>query len=610
MGIPHKVYDCIVVGAGHAGTEAALAVARGGFETLLLTINLDTICQMSCNPAIGGLAKGHIVREIDALGGQMAKTTDKTALQFHMLNRSKGPAVWAPRAQADKKAYQFYMKHQVELAPHLDAKQDQAAEVLVEGGRAIGVKTLLGIAYYGRTVVLTTGTFMKGLIHIGDVTQRGGRGGESASMVLSDNLRALGFEVSRFKTGTPPRLHRKSIDYSDLELQRGDTDPEPFSFQTERLQVEQLPCHITYTNERTHEIIRQNLHRSPLYGGKIKSIGPRYCPSIEDKVVKFAEKTRHQLFLEPEGYHTEEIYVNGLSTSLPFDVQYDIVRSIKGLERAEIMRFAYAIEYDYTPPTQVKHSMETKLIRGLFFAGQINGTTGYEEAAAQGLLAGLNVIRQLRGEEPFVLDRSEAYIGVLIDDLVTKGTTEPYRMFTSRAEFRLLLRQDNADDRLMKYGYEFGLIPEEAFQKWIRQKRAVDEEVERLKKTYHRTVLLAKTLRQPEVQYRDLPDKTSRELGRLSRDEIRKVEITIKYEGYIARQLAQVQDFKRIEQKRIPTGIDFSSVRGLRREAQEKFARTQPDSIGQAARIPGVTTCDVSVLLIHLRRLEAPALHS
>ncbi|MBI1977956.1 MAG: tRNA uridine-5-carboxymethylaminomethyl(34) synthesis enzyme MnmG [Candidatus Omnitrophica bacterium] len=597
-----RTYDSIVIGAGHAGTEAALAIARAGYQVLFITMNLDSICQMSCNPAIGGLAKGHVVREIDALGGEMGLAIDHTAVQFRMLNKSKGPAVWAPRAQADKKEYVHYMKRTVEHEANVDLKQDQAVEILVRDGRAIGVRTLMGAEYHAQTVIITTGTFMRGLIHVGDVNYPGGRGGDPPSLGLSDSLKKLGFEVVRFKTGTPCRLREKSINFSVCEKQPGDQNPEPFSFRTEKLNLEQMPCWLTYTNEKTHEIIRKNLHRSPLYTGRIEGIGPRYCPSIEDKVVKFADKKRHQIYLEPEGRDTEEFYVNGLSTSLPQDIQIEMVHTIKGLENAELMRFGYAIEYDCMPPTQLKHSLETKRVENLFFAGQVNCTSGYEEAAAQGLMAGLNVIRKLKGKEPFVLDRSEAYIGVLIDDLVTCGTNEPYRLFTSRAEFRLLLRQDNADERLMKYGHEFGLISYEVHTKHVAHRHKVAEEIEKLRKTKVENTTLDKMLRRSECNLKSFSDN-----GLYSSvfDEVtsRKIEWDIKYEGYIKRQLADVEKFKKWEKRKIPGSLQYSDIPSLSREATEKLSKIRPESIGQASRIPGVSSCDVSILQVYLAKL-------
>ena len=602
--IHSKKYDAIVIGAGHAGTEAALSIGRAGFQVLFMTMNLDSICQMSCNPAIGGLAKGHVVREIDALGGEMALAIDATAIQFRMLNKSKGPAVWAPRAQADKKDYQRYMKRVVESEKNIDLKQDQAVEVLVKDGKAIGIRTLMGVEYFGEMIVITTGTFMRGLIHVGDVNFPGGRGGDPPSLGLSDSLKKLGFEVVRFKTGTPPRLRQNSINFLVCEEQPGDSDPEPFSFRTDKSNYNPnyLSCWLTYTNQKTHDIIRANLHRSPLYAGRIEGIGPRYCPSIEDKVVKFSDKERHQIYLEPEGKDTEEFYVNGLSTSLPQDVQMEMVRSIKGLENAELMRFGYAIEYDCMPPTQLKHSLETKLIENLFFAGQVNCTSGYEEAGAQGLIAGLNVIRKLRHKPPFILDRSEAYIGVLIDDLVTRGTQEPYRLFTSRAEFRLLLRQDNADERLMKHGYEFGLIPQEVYDQMLDRKKAVESAINILRNTRIQNVPSDVFLKRSDTTINTLINNG---LQLIDFDEYtyRKVEWDIKYEGYIKRQLMDVSKFRKLEKRKIPMEINYREIRSLSREALEKLSKIRPISIGQASRIPGISSCDISILLVYIDKL-------
>ena len=595
-------YAAIVVGAGHAGAEAALCVSRAGFRTLLVTMNLDSIGQMSCNPAIGGVAKGHLVREIDALGGEMGLAIDATGIQFRMLNQSKGPAVWSPRAQADKKKYQLYMKRTVESQANLDIKQDTVEEILVNAkGEAYGVKTMMGQVFTAQSVIVTTGTFLKGLIHIGEFHYSAGRGGEFAAMKLSENLKNFGFEIKRFKTGTPPRLHRKSIDFSKMTAQPGDEPPPAFSFRTKQLEVEQIPCHIAHTNENTHEIIRKNLNRSAMYGGMIQGIGPRYCPSIEDKVVKFAGKPLHQLYLEPEGRDTDEIYLNGLSTSLPQDVQYEMVKSIQGLENAEIMRLGYAIEYDYCPPTQLNHSLETKAVKHLYFAGQINGTTGYEEAAAQGLMAGLNVIRQLQEQAPFILNRSEAYIAVLIDDLVTKGTNEPYRMFTSLAEFRLLLRQDNANERLMKHGHAFGLIKEEAYEATLRRKKIIEDEIQRLKKTKASGKSFEELLKKQEVRYADLPHDPA-EIPQLPLDIIQRVEFDIKYAGYLKRQDVSIKRFIRLQHRKIPTAMNYDGITGISKEAIEKLKRIKPVSFDQAARIPGVTSCDLSLLAIHLER--------
>ncbi len=599
----HKPYDSIIIGAGHAGIEASLSIARAGFRVLFLTMNIDSIGQMSCNPAIGGLAKGHMVREIDALGGQMAITTDQTGIQFRMLNKSNGPAVWAPRAQADKKQYQLFMKRVVEAEPNIDLKQDQVVRLIVENKKVIGVVTQTGISYYAKTTVITTGTFMRGLIHVGDVNFPGGRGGDPPSLGLSDSLKENGIEIVRFKTGTPPRLRKSTIDFSVCEEQPGDKIPQPFSYRTKAITQKQLSCYLTYTNTKTHELIRKNLHRSPLYCGVIKGVGPRYCPSIEDKVVKFSDKEKHQIYLEPEGWDTEEIYVNGISTSLPQDIQIEMVQSIKGLEKAELMRFGYAIEYDCAPPTQLQHSLETKAVENLFLAGQINCTSGYEEAAAQGLIAGLNVIRKLRGEPCFVLDRSEAYIGVLIDDLVTRGTNEPYRMFTSRAEFRLLLRQDNADQRLMKYGHEFGLIPEAIYNEACEQTSKAEEMMQKLKQIRIGTITAEQWIKRPENSVKTLEIN---DLNIYKSDILllNRIENDIKYNGYIQRQLSDVQKFKKLEKKKIPVVIDYGSIHGIGREAKEKLNCVKPISIGQASRIPGISPCDISVLSIYIDKIN------
>ena len=598
MYVYERRYDVIVVGAGHAGCEAALAAARLGAETLLLTLNLDTIAQMSCNPAIGGTAKGHLVRELDALGGEMAKITDRTGIQFKMLNTARGPAVWAPRAQCDKKAYQFTMKSVLEDTPHLDVKQQATEALVVEKGRVVGVDTQQGVRFLGRAVIITTGTFLQGLIHVGETQMRGGRFAEAASMGLSGSLAAHGITLGRFKTGTPPRLAGPTIRYEGLERQPGDEPPAPFSHATDRLDVEQLPCWITYTTEATHEIIRRNLHRSPLYAGRIQGIGPRYCPSIEDKVVKFAEKSRHQLFLEPEGRQTREIYVNGVSTSLPPEVQVAMLRTIPGLEQAEIVRFGYAIEYDYAPPTQLKPSLETKAIEHLYLAGQINGTSGYEEAAGQGLMAGINAVRQLRDQPAIVLRRDQAYLGVLIDDLVTKGVTEPYRMFTSRAEHRLLLRQDNADLRLMALGHEIGLVGDERIARLRRKQALIEDELARLRATHVDNVKLSVILARPGVRYADLPERQRRD--DLPADVVQQVEIAITYDGYISRSTAQAARLEKLEHRRIPNDLEYAEIPALRREAHERFHTIRPGSLGQAARIPGITPCDVSILAVYL----------
>ncbi len=615
-----KKYDVIVIGAGHAGCEAALASARMGCDTLMLTMNLDSIALMSCNPAIGGLAKGHLVKEIDALGGEMAKIIDRTGIQFRILNRSKGPAVHGTRAQADKQRYRLAMKESVEKQLRLDVKQGLVEKILVEDNTITGVETNIGVLYRSSAVIVTTGTFLKGLIHIGLVHYPSGRAGEFPSNGLSDNLRELGFELGRLKTGTPARLNGRTIDFKKMKIQPGD-DPAPFfSFSEKEHALPQVPCYLSYTNGDTHNIIRNNLNRSPLYAGVIKGVGPRYCPSIEDKVMRFSDRERHQVFLEPEGLDTEEYYANGLSTSLPYDVQTEIYRSIPGLEDVEIMRPAYAIEYDFAPPTQIRHALETKKISGLYFAGQINGTSGYEEAAAQGLMAGINAALKIQKREPLILSRSEAYIGVLIDDLVTRGTSEPYRMFTSRAEYRLILREDNADIRLRQKGRGIGLVSEDAYRQFLEKRESIAGEVHRLKKVWIKqtpevdalliergsTTLsgeasLEQLLKRPEIEYGDIV-KISPPEEPLKSDAAEQVEIQVKYEGYIQRQLQQVDRFAALEHKDLPTDMDYDAVIGLGSEVKQKLKQVRPISLGQASRISGVTPAAISLLMVALEK--------
>jgi tRNA uridine 5-carboxymethylaminomethyl modification enzyme len=621
-----KIYDIIVVGAGHAGIEAALASARMGCSTLMLTLNLDHIGQMSCNPAIGGIGKGHLVKEIDALGGEMAKAIDETGIQFRMLNTKKGPAVRASRAQADKALYRQRMKRVLENTENLTLRQASVERLIVDGSVVSALETQIGEVFRGRKVILTTGTFLRGLIHVGDKNYSAGRAGDFAAQGLSASLIELGFKIGRLKTGTCPRLDARTIDFERLQVQHGDDPPAPFSFATEKIAQKQVPCHITYTNHKTHEAIRASLHRSPIYSGIIHSRGPRYCPSIEDKIVRFADKERHQIFLEPEGLDTVEIYPNGLSTSLPLDAQIAMVHSIEGLERAEIMRPGYAIEYDYAEPTQLYPSLETKAIKNLYHAGQINGTTGYEEAAAQGLMAGLNAALSLRGEEPLIFKRDEAYIGVLIDDLVTKGTDgEPYRMFTSRAEYRLLLREDNADLRLTEIGHKIGAVGEKAYARLERKRDGVAALLRLLEQTavspdeasgkiealctapIRSGTTLAQLLKRPEIGFAELR-QFAPSLKDTPLDIALQAEVEIKYAGYIDRQLEAVKRAKNFESMRLPEDLDYAAVTGLSREAREKLARIRPRSLGQASRIAGITPAAISLLSVYLhKRKQASA---
>jgi tRNA uridine 5-carboxymethylaminomethyl modification enzyme len=620
MGYKADAFDVIVVGAGHAGVEAALASARMGAKTLCLTLNLDTVAYMPCNPSVGGPAKGIVVREVDALGGEMARNIDKTHIQMRMLNTGKGPAVRALRAQADKYLYQHEMKKTMENTENLTLRQGMVERLIIEDGQCKGVITKTGAEYAAKAVVLTTGTYLRGKIIIGELAYESGPNNMAPSINLSYHLQELGFDMVRFKTGTPPRVNSKTIDYSKAEIQPGDDVPRAFSYETTEYITDQLPCWLTYTGDETHQLINGNLHRSPMYSGMIEGTGPRYCPSIEDKIVRFNDKPRHQIFLEPEGRNTEEVYVQGLSTSLPEDVQKKILATIPGLEKAELMRAGYAIEYDAIVPTQLWPSLETKLVNGLFTAGQLNGTSGYEEAAGQGLMAGINAALKVQDKEPLILDRSEAYIGVLIDDLITKGTNEPYRLLTSRAEYRLLLRHDNADLRLTKKGYEIGLIPQERFERFEEKKAQIAQEIERLEhvsikpseevqeflaeaqsSALKEPMTAANLLKRPEVTYSVIHKIAPAETP-LSETVSEQVEIQVKYAGYIDKQLAQVEKMRKMENKKLPVDLDYMAINGLATEAKQKLHEVRPLSVGQASRVSGVNPADISILLIYLEQ--------
>lgn len=598
----HYTFDVVVVGAGHAGTEAALASARLGAKTALLTMSCDTVGQMSCNPAIGGVAKGQIVREIDALGGEMGRVTDATGIQFRMLNSGKGPAMHSPRAQADKKAYQFDMKWRVEQQDNLSLRQELVEGLETVNGKITGVRVAGGTVYNSKTVILTTGTFLKAIMHTGETKSEGGRAGEKSSHGISGELLSLGFELQRFKTGTPARINGRTIDFSKCEVQPGDENPQPFSYLTESISQHQMDCHLTETTPEVHEIIRNNLARAPMYTGQIESTGPRYCPSIEDKVVRFADKGSHQIFLEPEGRNTLEYYCNGISTSLPRDVQDKMIRMIPGLEQSDIMRFGYAVEYDFAPPTQLHPTMETRNIKGLYFAGQLNGTTGYEEAAGQGLLAGINAALKVAGKNPFILNRSQAYLGVLIDDLVTKGVDEPYRMFTSRAEYRMLLRQDNADRRLTPLGIELGTVCDERASRFRTYESEIELAMHTIQDTRHEGKSLEEWMRRPEVKWNEIASMSSTVAELPVSDRCKRhVEIEVQYAGYIRRQESEVAKLQKVDSIRIPETFNFAGIPQLRHEAREKLGRLGPSTLGQASRVSGITPADIAVLMMYLK---------